>query len=137
MTMPTLSLENQVALVTGARRGIGEVRALVFAEAGVDVVVCDWVTETGELDAVAEKIENFGRRALAIHADVKKRTDIERFIKKGHGHLRAYKHSGEQGKGWRQRSEPGARGFRLGGFKGVRRRNDGQTGRKRGHRALG
>ncbi|MBW2091473.1 MAG: SDR family oxidoreductase [Deltaproteobacteria bacterium] len=80
--MPTLSLENQVSLVTGARRGIGEARALVFAEAGADVIICDWVTKTGELDAVAEKIENFGRRALAVHADVKKKADIEHLIKK-------------------------------------------------------
>lgn len=82
MSVPTLSLEGQVALVTGGRRGIGEACALVFAEAGADVAVCDWMAETGELAAVADKIRKLGRRSLAVHADAKNKSDIDNLVQK-------------------------------------------------------
>jgi len=80
MNIPSLSLEGQVALVTGARRGIGEACAITFAEAGADVAICDWVTSTGELDAVAARIQKLGRRSLAVHADVKKSEEVARLV---------------------------------------------------------
>jgi len=82
VSTPTLSLEGQVALVTGGRRGIGEACALVFAEAGADVAVCDWVVETGELDAVAEKIRKLGRRSIAIKADARNKSDIDNLVQR-------------------------------------------------------
>jgi len=82
MSIPTLSLEGKVAIVTGSRRGIGRAIALVFAEAGADVVVCDKVVETGELDAVADEIQKLGRRTLAIRADVTCQPDVDNLVKK-------------------------------------------------------
>jgi len=82
MTEPSLSLSGQVALVTGARRGIGEACALVFAEAGADIAICDWVTDTGELAQVSDNIEKLGRRCLAVHADAKNKTQIDELIEK-------------------------------------------------------
>ena len=55
-------LDNQVAVVTGGGRGIGEGLALGLAEAGADVVVA--ARRKQEVEAVAAKIRALGRRAL-------------------------------------------------------------------------
>ena len=65
MSLPNFSLEGRVAVITGARRGLGKAIALGFGEAGADVVVCDIVVDDGKLEAVAEAIRKFGRRSLA------------------------------------------------------------------------
>lgn len=57
------------ALVTGARRGIGKAIAIALANAGFDVAVAD-VDAGAELPAVAEQIENVGRKSVAIRADI-------------------------------------------------------------------
>jgi len=82
MRIPSLSLEGQSAIVTGARRGIGKETALVLAEAGADVVVCDLVTETGELSSVAEDIKKLGRRSFACRIDVKDRQSVAAMVQK-------------------------------------------------------
>lgn len=69
--MPLLerfSLSNQVALVTGAGRGIGRAIALAYAEAGADIVCA--ARTLADVEAVAEEVRALGRRALAISCDV-------------------------------------------------------------------
>lgn len=80
MDIPSLSLERQVAIVTGARRGIGKDTALVLAAAGADVAICDIVADSGELDDVAAEIEKMGRRTLASKVDARNRSDVSSFV---------------------------------------------------------
>ncbi len=61
-------LTGHVAVVTGGGRGIGEGIALAFAQAGADVVVA--ARRTHEIEAVVERIEAAGGRALAVPTDV-------------------------------------------------------------------
>ena len=77
MTLPSFSLEGQVAAVTGGRQGIGRAIALTFAEAGADVAVCDFGVVDGKLEEVAGEIRGLGRRALAVRADVSVKEDID------------------------------------------------------------
>jgi NAD(P)-dependent dehydrogenase (short-subunit alcohol dehydrogenase family) len=79
--MPSFSLQDRVAIVTGARRGIGKAIALTFARAGADVAVCDYVIEGGELEAVAEEIRAIGRRSLAHQTDVSRKSEVDSFVK--------------------------------------------------------
>jgi NAD(P)-dependent dehydrogenase (short-subunit alcohol dehydrogenase family) len=60
--------EGQVAVVTGGGRGIGEGIALGLADAGADVVIA--ARRTAEIEAVADKVRERGRRALAVTTDM-------------------------------------------------------------------
>jgi NAD(P)-dependent dehydrogenase (short-subunit alcohol dehydrogenase family) len=66
--MYPLSLEGQIALVTGAGRGIGRAIALAFAQAGADLALAS--RTTSELSSAAEEVRALGRRALVVPTDV-------------------------------------------------------------------
>ena len=61
-------LENKIALVTGAGRGIGRAIALKFASEGADVVCVSRTLENSE--KVANEIRQLGRKAWAHAVDV-------------------------------------------------------------------
>ncbi len=68
MILDRFRLDGQVAVVTGAGRGLGAAVAVAFAEVGADVLISSR-TES-ELQAVAAQIEAVGRRAHVVVADL-------------------------------------------------------------------
>ncbi|MGW0037303.1 SDR family oxidoreductase [Gordonia sp. NPDC003376] len=68
MILDRFRLDDRVAVVTGAGRGIGATIATAFAEAGADVVLS--ARNVDELESVAEQVRSLGRRALVIPADL-------------------------------------------------------------------
>ncbi|ONF74234.1 SDR family oxidoreductase [Amycolatopsis keratiniphila] len=68
MILDRFRLTDQVAVVTGAGRGIGAATAVALAEAGADVVISSR-TET-QLEDVAALVAATGRRAHVVPADL-------------------------------------------------------------------
>ncbi len=66
-------LDGQIAIVTGAGRGIGRAIAQDLAGVGANVVI-NYVTSAESAEALAAEIREMGPKALAIKADV---TDFE------------------------------------------------------------
>jgi glucose 1-dehydrogenase len=69
-------LLGQRALVTGGSSGIGKGVALSLAGAGADVVV-NYASNADSARQIVAQIEQLGRRAIAIGADVSKEADVE------------------------------------------------------------
>jgi NAD(P)-dependent dehydrogenase (short-subunit alcohol dehydrogenase family) len=69
-------LSGKVAIVTGARRGIGKGIALKLAEAGADVVVSDI-----SLEDCQKVVEEMGK-GLAVKCDVTKKSEVEEMVGK-------------------------------------------------------
>ncbi len=82
-----MKLAGQVALVTGAARGLGRAYALHLAQLGADVVIYDIDLEAArefdeELTAptVVEEVIALGRRGLGIEADVTDKAQVEAML---------------------------------------------------------
>jgi NAD(P)-dependent dehydrogenase (short-subunit alcohol dehydrogenase family) len=71
-------LAGQVAIVTGAGRGLGRAIALRFAAEGAAVTVTS--RTRADLDQVVAQIESAGGRALAAPGDVTRRDDVDRVV---------------------------------------------------------
>ncbi len=73
-------LKGKVAIITGARRGMGKADALAFAKNGAKVVVADIFQKECEL--VVDEIKKNGGEGLAVKCDVTDKKEIEEMVKK-------------------------------------------------------
>jgi NAD(P)-dependent dehydrogenase (short-subunit alcohol dehydrogenase family) len=71
-------LAGEIALVTGAGRGIGRATALALARHGAHVAVT--ARTMAEIEAVAGEVRALGRRSLAVGADVGEPADVGRLV---------------------------------------------------------
>ncbi len=75
-----MNLDNKIAIVTGAGQGIGKAIALRLAGAGADTVIMD--LNINAAASVAQEIQDIGRRALPIQADVSRSSDVNAAVEK-------------------------------------------------------
>ena len=73
-------LENKIAIVTGASKGIGAAIAKHFAAAGAKVVV-NYASSKEGADKVVKAITDNGGIAIAVQADVSNEADVSRLFK--------------------------------------------------------
>jgi pteridine reductase len=74
-------LLNQVALVTGSGKRLGREVALGLAERGAEVVI-HYRSSVDEARKIASEIERFGRRSIAIQADLENVAQIRMLFEK-------------------------------------------------------
>ncbi len=83
MTERSQPLSGQVAVVTGASRGIGSAIAVELARAGADIVVSARSSEKspsklpGTIEETARAVEAAGRRAIAVPTDVTDEAQVQ------------------------------------------------------------
>ena len=76
-----MKLENKVSMITGAGRGIGKEIAILFAQEGSDLAICD-VDERLLAQAKEEIESSTGRKVLTGKVDVTKPEEVDSFVKK-------------------------------------------------------
>jgi 3-oxoacyl-[acyl-carrier protein] reductase len=75
-----LSLNGQIALVTGGSQGIGRATALLLGKPGADVAVM--ARSLDKCQAVADEIRAGGRRAVALRGDLADADEIKNSVQK-------------------------------------------------------
>lgn len=75
-----LSLENKVALVTGASRGIGRAIALAMAQAGADLVIAS--RKIDDLETAASEIRKTGRKCLPVATHIGRLEEIKNLVER-------------------------------------------------------
>ncbi len=72
-------VENKIAIVTGAGRGIGRAIALQLAKQGAHVLVSDIDPESA--CSVAREIQALGRRSMAVRTDVSDEPQVQMMVR--------------------------------------------------------
>lgn len=74
-----IDLQDKVALITGASRGIGRGCALKLAELGADILV-NYHSHPEHAREVVQQVHALGRRAVAVGADISARDQVDSMI---------------------------------------------------------
>jgi len=74
------NLKDKVAIITGARRGMGRTDALKLAAAGARVVVSD--IDQADCEKVVQEIEKNGGEAIAVKCDVANKSEVDAMVQK-------------------------------------------------------
>jgi clavulanate-9-aldehyde reducatase len=80
-----IDLSGKVVAITGASSGIGEATALACAQAGAHVALA--ARRADRIEALAQRIEQGGGRALAIETDVGDEEQAHAFVERAHDEL--------------------------------------------------
>ena len=83
--LPRFDVRGQIALVTGAARGIGRACALALAQAGADVALGLRVARTG--GPLVKEIEPLGRRALPLQMDMTRLAEVRAAVEAAVAHF--------------------------------------------------
>lgn len=75
-----MKLTDQVAIVTGAAKGMGEAICRRLAGEGADLVLA--AREAGPLEALAAELRRHGRRALAVPTDVREEPSVRALVER-------------------------------------------------------
>src|SRR5450432_2095296 len=70
---------NKIMIVTGASRGIGAATALLAAQRGYAVCV-NYLTNRNAADKIVRNIEQIGRHAIAVAADIASEQEVMRLF---------------------------------------------------------
>jgi NAD(P)-dependent dehydrogenase (short-subunit alcohol dehydrogenase family) len=72
-------MENKIAMVTGASRGLGKDMALSLAKKGIDVIIT-YVNNKDDADGTVKAVEAFGRKSVALQLDLNNFKTLDNFI---------------------------------------------------------
>lgn len=75
-----MQFKNKKVIVTGANRSMGREMAVAFAREGADVVI-SYRSDKDGADETVKKIQETGRKGLAIYADFSQMEDVTKFAK--------------------------------------------------------
>lgn len=75
-------LKNKIALVTGARSGIGRAIALSLAREGADIILNDLMNDRA-FESVSDQIAKMGRRVMSVAGDVASEGEVTRIVSSG------------------------------------------------------
>jgi 3-oxoacyl-[acyl-carrier protein] reductase len=75
-----INLKGEIAIITGASRGIGAATAIKFAEAGIRGLVINYNRDRKAAKEVADECERLGAEAMPVRADVSSTAAVNRMV---------------------------------------------------------